>query len=110
MGLFSRLSVQEAAARLKVHPQTIRRWIKRGLLVPSGDRGPHGALMIRLDQVEDRGMARGTIRPEYRPGDLVIWQDQLARVEGYRPSMGYLIYLGPGAYQWVAGHAIVRAK
>ena len=43
------LTVKEAAADLRVHPETLRRWIREGS-VPCQRVGPHG--LIRLKRAE----------------------------------------------------------
>jgi hypothetical protein len=110
-GLFSPLlTAQDVAARAKVHVQTVREWVKAGKLHPVPDRGPHGRFQFRVQDVEDQLIRIGVIRPVYQTGALVIWEDRLAQVSTYRPSMGYLIFLGPGSYEWVPEASIGPAR
>jgi len=110
-GLFSHLlTAQEVAAKARVHVQTVRAWVKAGQLHPVPDRGPHGRFQFRVQDVEDQLIRIGVIRPVYQTGALVIWEDRLAQVSTYRPSMGYLIFLGPGSYEWVPEATISPAR
>lgn len=104
------ITVQEVAALAGVHRQTVRQWVKQGKLCPVPDRGKHGRLQFRVEAVEDRLLALGRITPKYPNRALVTYRDQLAQVQSFRPSMGYLIYLGPGSYQWVPEHALYPAQ
>ena len=53
------LTVKEAAARISVHPETVRRWIREGT-IPHERIGPHG--MIRLRRADVDGLSQ-TIEP-----------------------------------------------
>ncbi len=44
------LTVKEAAARFRIHPETLRRWIRAGA-VPCERVGPHGIIRLRTRDV-----------------------------------------------------------
>jgi excisionase family DNA binding protein len=48
------VSLLEAAQQLKVHPNTVRNWVREGN-VPFTTRGGHGAIYVRLADLEGRG-------------------------------------------------------
>jgi len=52
------LTTREFAEAARVTPETVRRWVRRGRLVPAG-RTPTGQLRFRAEQVGEALSARG---------------------------------------------------
>jgi excisionase family DNA binding protein len=55
------LTIAEVARRVRVHPETVRRWIRSGRLrgvLPGGDRAGYRIARADLERFLDRGALR----------------------------------------------------
>jgi excisionase family DNA binding protein len=74
------LTVDEAARRLKVHPETVRRWLRRGAMRGALIGGDRAGYRVPATEVESRLRGQRPLQlPESDAGDDVTLE-QLRRL------------------------------